>query len=69
MVKKAVFFMGRVDSITHIDHTIRMKNIINYDIEDLREEQEYIHQPNTTEDHWLVSANDSMVERMESKYQ
>ena len=61
--------MGRVDLITHIQHTIRMKNNFNYAIEDLKEELMYINMPEATEDHWLVSANDSMVEKLESKYE
>lgn len=43
--------------------------MINYDIQDLKEELMYINQPETTEDHWLVSAGDAMVEKLERKYE
>ena len=61
--------MGRVDSNAHIDHNIRMKDNFNYDLQDLKEELMYINQPEATENNWLFSANDSMVEKLEGKYE
>ena len=61
--------MGRVDSNAHIDHNIRMKDNFNYSLQDLKEELMYINQPEATENNWLFSANDSMVEKLESKYE
>jgi len=45
-----------------------MSNVLNYTLEDLRDEVEYINAPVESES-WLVSANDSMVEKLESKYE
>ena len=52
-----------------MDDNIRMKDMINYDIQDLREEQEYINAPVQTEDNWLFNANEACVQLMEEKYQ
>ena len=41
---------------------------VNYTLEDLRDEVEYINAP-VEGDSWLVSANDAMVEKMEAKYE
>lgn len=47
-----------------------MKNLmkIDYSLEDFKEEVEYINAP-VESDSWLISANDSMVEKMEAKYE
>ena len=46
-----------------------MKDNFNYSLQDLKEELMYINQPVATEDHWLVSAGDAMVEKLERKYE
>ena len=45
-----------------------MEKSLNFTLEDLKDEVEYINAPVKGES-WLVSANDSMVEKLESKYE
>ena len=42
----------------------RMEKSLNFTLEDLKDEVEYINAPEVGES-WLVSANDSMVEKMD----
>ena len=52
-----------------MNDNIRMKDMINYSLQDLKEELMYINAPVQTEDNWLISANDAMVEKLEAKYE
>ena len=67
--KSAIICYKSVDIPPYIEDNIRMKDNFNYSLQDLKEELMYINQPETTEDHWLVSAGDAMVEKLERKYE
>ena len=67
--KSAIIFLKVLTLLFLLSYTIRMKDMINYDIQDLREEQEYINAPVQTEDNWLFNANEAMAEAIATKYQ
>jgi len=67
--KSAIIFSKVLTFPPYMNDNIRMKDMINYSLQDLKEELMYINAPVQTEDNWLISANDAMVEKLESKYE